>query len=348
MTAIRFRPIAGRIAFALALVAAIPAHAEDVVNIYSYRQPELMKPVLDAFTAETGIRAELLFLDKGLEERIAAEGANSPADVILATDISRLALAAEKDIVQGVDDAAINGAIPAEYRDPAGRWFGVTRRARVLYVSKERVPDEAIAWSDLADPKWKGRVCMRSAQHDYNLALFAAMLAHWGEAKTETFLTGLKDNLTRKPDSNDRGQAKAVFSGECDVGLGNTYYVGLMANNDKEPEQKEWANAIRVVFPTFENGLAHVNLSGMAMAKHAPHKDAALKLLQFLASPKAQEIYAAQVYEYPVAAEAKPSDFVAGLGDFKPDTLPLSEIGAQRKAASELVDRVGVDDGPGS
>lgn len=328
-------------------LAGAPAFAAETVNIYSYRQPDLMKPVLDAFTAETGITTELLFLDKGLEERIAAEGENSPADVILATDISRLALGAEKDIVQGVDDATINAAIPAEYRDPAGRWFGVTMRARVLYVSRERVKDEAIAWADLADPKWKGRICMRSAQHDYNLALFSAMIAHWGEAKTEEFLKGLKANLTRKPDSNDRGQAKAIFSGECDVGLGNTYYVGLMANNDKETEQKDWANAIRVVFPTFENGLAHVNLSGMAMAKNAPHRDAALKLMQFLASPKAQEIYAAQVYEYPVTAGAKPTDFVAGLGTLKPDTLPLADLAAKRKAASELVDRVGVDDGPG-
>lgn len=334
--------------FLLLSLTGAPAYAVDAVNIYSYRQPDLMKPVLDAFTAKTGIPTELLFLDKGLEERIAAEGANSPADVILATDISRLALAAEKDIVQGVDDATINGAIPAEYRDPAGRWFGVTRRARVLYVSKERVKDEAIAWADLADPKWQGKVCMRSAQHDYNLALFSAMVAHWGEEKTETVLKGLKANLTRKPDGNDRAQAKAIFSGECDVGLGNTYYVGLMANNDKEPEQKDWANAIRVVFPTFDNGLSHVNLSGMAMAKHAPHRDAALKLMQFLASPEAQEIYAAQVYEYPVSAEAKPSAFVAGLGELKADTLPLAEIAAKRKAASELVDRVGVDDGPGS
>lgn len=348
MTAKSFRLFAGGVALAAIASFVAPAMAADSVNIYSYRQPDLMKPVLDAFTAETGIATELLFLDKGLEERIAAEGANSPADVLLATDISRLALAAEKDIVQSVDDPGLAAAIPAEYRDPAGKWFGVTRRARVVYVSKDRVKDEAIAWSDLADPKWKGRVCMRSAQHDYNLALVAAMIGHWGEAKTGEFLTGLKANLTRKPDGNDRGQAKAIFSGECDIGLGNTYYVGLMANNEKEPEQKDWANAIRVVFPTFENGLAHVNLSGMAMAKNAPHKQAALKLMQFLAGPKAQEIYAAQVYEYPVAAGAKPSDFVAGLGELKADDQPLAAIAANRKAASELIDRVGVDDGPGS
>lgn len=349
MTANPFRLAAGGILCAAALFAATPsAFAADTVNIYSYRQPDLMRPVLDAFTAETGIATELLFLDKGLEERIAAEGANSPADVILATDISRLALAADKDIVQPVDDPALNGAIPAEYRDPAGRWFGVTRRARVLFVSKDRVKDDAFAWADLADPKWKGKICMRSGQHDYNVALFAAMIGHWGPEKTEGFLKGLKANLTRKPDGNDRGQAKAIFAGECDIGLGNTYYVGLMANNEKEPEQKEWANAIRVVFPTFENGLSHVNLSGMAMAKHAPHKDSALKLMQFLSSPKAQEIYAAQVYEYPIATGARPSEFVAGLGELKADDLPLSTIAANRKAASELVDSVGVNDGPGS
>ncbi len=335
------------LAAAAILITASAADAETV-NIYSYRQPDLMKPVLDAFTAETGISTELLFLDKGLEERIAAEGANSPADVILVTDISRLTLAVDKGITQAVDDKAVNDAIPAEYRDPAGHWFGVTRRARVFYVSKDRVPDTAISYESLADPKWKGRVCMRSGQHDYNLALFSAMIAHWGADKAEAVMNGLKANLTRKPDGNDRGQAKAIYSGECDLALGNTYYVGLMTNNDKETEQKDWANAIRVVFPTFENGKTHVNLSGMALAKHAPNRDAALKLMAFLASPKAQEIYAAQVYEYPVSTAAKPSDFVSGLGELVADDLPLAEIAANRKAASEMVDRTGLDDGPGS
>ena len=330
------------------LAAILPAQAADTVNIYSYRQPDLIKPVLDAFTAETGIAAEVLFLDKGLEERIAAEGQNSPADVILSTDISKLVLAVDKGITQPLEDAAVNAAIPESRRDPAGNWFGVTQRARVIYASKERVSESAISYADLADPKWKGRICIRSGQHEYNNALFAAMIAHWGAEKTEAWMQAFKANLARKPDGNDRGQAKGIFAGECDIALGNTYYVGLMANNEKEPEQKDWAAAVKVIFPAFENGGTSMNISGMALAKYAPHKDAAVKLMQFLAGDAAQKIYAAQVYEYPVKAGVPASDFVSGLGAFTMDDLALSELAKNRKAASEMVDRTGLDDGPGS
>lgn len=329
-------------------VLAQPATADGVVNIYSYRQPDLIKPVLDAFTAETGIRTEVLFLDKGLEERIAAEGQNSPADVILTVDIARLAVTKEKGVTQTLDDAAINGAIPAEYRDPDGHWFGLTRRGRVVYASKERVADEAISYADLADPKWKGRICIRSGQHDYNLALFSALIAHWGAEKAEAWMRGFKDNLARKPDGNDRGGAKGIFSGECDLALGNTYYVGLMMTNDKEPEQKDWANSMRVVFPSIDGAGTHVNISGMALARHAPNRDAAVQLMEFLAGEKAQEIYAAEVFEYPVRAGVEPSDIVKSFGTLEADTLPLAEIAKHRKAASEMVDRVGLDDGPAS
>jgi iron(III) transport system substrate-binding protein len=352
MTYIIARPAkAGLAALALLAGGAFPvasAVAQETVNIYSYRQPDLIKPVLDAFTAETGIKTEVLFLDKGLDERILAEGQNSPADVILTVDISRLTTAADKGVTQPLDDATVNANIPAEYRDPAGNWFGLTKRARVIYASKDRVPEEAISYADLADPKWKGRICIRSGQHDYNLALFSAMVAHWGEAKTEEWMRGFKDNLARKPDGGDRDQAKAIAAGECDIAIGNTYYVGLMATNEKEPEQKEWANAIRVVFPTFENGGSHVNISGAALAKHAPNKDSAVKLIQFLSSGTAQEIYAEQVFEYPVDPSRAPSDVVKSFGELKADTLGLADIAKNRKIASELVDRVGLDDGPSS
>ncbi|WP_187972400.1 Fe(3+) ABC transporter substrate-binding protein [Aquibium microcysteis] len=324
------------------------AQADGVVNVYSYRQPDLIKPVLDAFTAETGIATEVLFLDKGLEERIAAEGANSPADVILTVDIARLAAAKDKGITQAVDDADINAALPAEYRDPEGHWFGVTKRGRVVYASKDRVTDTDISYADLADPKWKGKICIRSGQHDYNLALFSALIAHWGEAKTEEWMKGFKANLARKPDGNDRGQAKAIMSGECDLALGNTYYVGLMMTNEKEPEQKDWANAINVVFPSIDDSGTHVNISGMAMAKNAPNRDNAIRLMEFLASVEAQKIYAAEVFEYPASPDVEPSDVVKSFGTLKADTLPLSEIAKHRKAASEMVDRVGLDDGPAS
>lgn len=328
--------------------AAAPALAEDTVNIYSYRQPDLIEPVLDAFTEETGIKTQLLFLDKGLEERIAAEGQNSPADVILTVDISRLTKAKDAGITQPVNSEEINAHIPAEFRDPEGNWFGLTQRGRVVYASKERVTEDELAYADLADPKFKGRICMRTGQHDYNIGLFAAMIAHEGAEKTEEWMKGLRDNLARKPEGNDRAQAKAIYSGECDIGLGNTYYVGLMLTNDKEPEQKDWANAMKVIFPTFENGRTHVNVSGMALAKHAPNKDAAIRLMEFLASEKAQQIYAEQVFEYPVKPGVEASKIVQSFGAIKPDTLPLTDIAKERKAASEMVDRVGLDDGPQS
>ncbi len=325
-----------------------PAAADGVVNIYSYRQPDLIKPVLDAFTAETGIKTEVLFLDKGLEDRILAEGLNSPADVILTVDIARLTAAKAKGVTQALDDQTVNANIPAEYRDPEGHWFGLTKRGRVIYASKERVGDEPIAYADLADPKWKGKICMRSGQHDYNLGLFSAAIAHWGEAKTEEWMKGLKANLARKPDGGDRPQAKAIFAGECDIALGNTYYVGLMLTNDKEPQEKDWANAIKVVFPTFENGLTHVNISGAALAKNAPNRDNAVKLIEYLSSHDAQKIYAEQVFEYPAEPGVEPSEIVKSFGTLNADTLPLTDIAKNRKAASEMVDRVGLDDGPSS
>lgn len=342
------RPLAFSLAFATALCGGAAARAEDTVNIYSYRQPPLIEPVLKAFTEKTGIKTNVLFLDKGLDERILAEGENSPADVILTVDIARLSGIVEKGITQPVVDDAINSAIPAEYRDPAGNWFGLTKRSRVVYASKDRVAQNEITYEELADPKWKGKLCTRSGQHDYNLALIASMIAHNGAEKTEEWLKGVKANLARKPEGGDRDQAKAIFAGECDIALGNTYYVGEMLNNDKEPEQKEWAGAIKVLFPNANDRGSHVNISGMALAKYAPNKDSALKLMEFLSSADAQKIYAEQVFEYPVDPSVKPSELVASWGALKADTLPLSEIAANRKAASEMVDRVAYDDGAGS
>jgi len=322
-----------------------PALADGEVNIYSYRQPELIQPLLDAFTKETGIATNVLFLDKGLVERIQAEGANSPADVILTVDISRLTEAKDAGVTQSVSDETINKDIPAQYRDPDGNWFGLTTRGRVVYASKDRVSQTEITYEELADPKWKGKICTRDGQHSYNVGLFASMIAHHGEAETEKWLTGLKNNLARKPDGGDRDQAKAIFAGECDIALGNSYYVGLMLTNDKEPEQKEWAGAIKVMFPNAGDRGTHVNISGMALAKNAPNKDNAIRLMEFLSEGEAQKIYAEQVFEYPVKPGEEPSAIVKSFGPIKADPLPLSDIAANRKKASELVDKVGYNDG---
>ena len=340
------RAAMGVLSLTATLLTTSAAWADGEVNIYSYRQPDLIKPLLDTFTKETGITTNVLFLDKGLVERIQAEGANSPADVILTVDISRLTEAKDAGVTQPVVNETINKDIPAHFRDPDGNWFGLTTRGRVVYASKDRVAQNDITYEELADPKWKGKICTRDGQHSYNIGLFASMIAHHGEAETEKWLTGLKNNLAKKPDGGDRDQAKAILAGECDLALGNTYYVGLMMTNDKETEQKDWANAIKVLFPNSNDRGTHVNVSGVALAKNAPNKENAQKLIDFLASGEAQEIYAKQVFEYPVIPGKEPTDIVKSLGTIKPDTLPLAEIAANRKKASELVDKVGVNDGP--
>ena len=339
------------IAVAAPLAAALlatSAFADGVVNVYSYRQPELIKPLLDAFTAASGIKTNVLFLDKGLEEKIAEEGANSPADVILTVDIGRIQAAEDKGVTQPLSSALIDKDIPAQYRDPEGNWFGVTTRARVVYASKARVTQDAITYEELADPKWKGKICTRSGQHVYTIGLIASMIAHHGPEKTEEWLKGVKANLARKPDGGDREQAKAIFAGECDIALGNTYYVGQMQTNEKQPEQKEWAAAIKILFPNANDRGTHVNISGMALAKNSPNRDNAVKLMEFLASDEGQKLYGERVFEYPVEPGVEPSDIVKAWGTLKPDTLPLADIAKNRKAASELVDKIGFDEGPAS
>lgn len=323
------------------------AKAEEV-NIYSYRQPQLIEPLLAEFTKQTGIATNVIFAKEGLAERILAEGVNSPADLLLTTDISRLSGAKQMNITQAVSSPVLDANIPAQYRDADGNWFGLTTRARVIYASKDRVKQDTITYEELADPKWKGRICTRSGQHDYTLGLIASIIAHSGEAAAKTWLEGVRENLARRPTGNDRAQVGSIFSGECDIALGNTYYMGLMQTDDREPVQKEWAAAVRLMFPNAEDRGTHVNLSGMVLAKHAPNRDAALKLMEFLTSDTAQKLYAEVNYEYPVKASVEPSARVNSWGSLKADSLPLSEVARYRDKASELVDIVGFDKGPNS
>ena len=338
---ILFKSLA-RFSLLSAIVVAAPAFAQESgeVTVYSYRQPFLIKPLLDAFTEETGIKTNFLFAGKGLLERVDLEGRNSPADVILTVDIGRLTQAVNQGITQPVASAVLEENIPAIYRDPRGHWFGLTRRARVAYASKDRVDRNGISYEDLADPEWKGRICIRDGQHAYNVALFAAFLEHHGRAKTQEWLEGVRDNLARSPVGNDREQVKAVFAGECDIAIGNTYYLGVMQTNDQEPEQKQWADSVRILFPTFENGGTHVNLSGMVMAKHAPNRGNALKLMEFLSSETAQQLYAQINFEYPVGEDVPWSERTRSWGSFRADDVALETIAKNRKAASRLVDEV--------
>jgi len=323
-----------------AAVTLAPAAQADV-NIYSYRQPFLIEPLLDAFTEETGIATNVAFLNKGMVERLQAEGKRSPADIILTVDVARLAEAVEAGVTQPVDSAVLTDSIPPAFRDADNQWFGVTTRARIVYASKDRVdPAEITAYEDLADTKWQGRICTRSGTHSYTLALVAAMIHHHGEDYTRDWLEGVKRNLARKPQGNDRAQVKAIWAGECDISLGNTYYMGQMLEDE---EQKAWAESVNVVFPAFENGGTHVNISGVAMTAAAPNRDEALKLMEFLVSPEAQEIYAEVNYEYPVVPEAKPSALVASWGSFTPDDVNLIALADLRDEALKLVEEVDFD-----
>ncbi len=328
--------------FATAIAAiAIPTLADEV-NIYSSRQPYLVKPLFDAFTSETGIKVNVSFLKKGMIEKLKAEGDRSPADLVMTTDISRLNGVVEAGVTQPVTSDTLSANIPAEFRDPDGQWFGLTSRARVVYASKDRVNDgDVTTYEDLADPKWKGRICIRSGTNAYNLALTSAMIAHHGEDGAKGWLEGLKANLARKPSGNDRAQIKAVFAGVCDVSIGNTYYMKKMLD---DPDQLAWANSVNIMFPTFEGGGTHVNLSGMALTKAAHNKDSAIKLMEWLSSATAQKIYAKTNGEYPIKPGTKPSDLVAGWGAFTADTKPLIEIAKLRGASLKLIEIVNFDE----
>lgn len=333
-----------------ALILLVPASAAMAaeVNIYSSREPQLIEPMLKAFTDKTGIKTNVVFVRDGLNERLAAEARNSPADLMLTVDIARLTEAKAQDLTQSVVSPAVNAIVPANLRDSDGHWIALTLRARVIYASKNRVKQDAITYEELADPKWKGKLCSRSGQHAYNTGVVAAMVAHKGAAATETWLKGVKDNLAHKPAGGDREQVRDVFAGKCDLALGNTYYMGLMQTNDKNPEQKEWANAVKVLFPNAGDRGTHVNVSGAALTKNAPNKDNAIKLIEFLVSDDAQAMYASVNHEYPVNPKVEPSTTVKSWGVLKADSLPLAEISKHRKEASEIVDKVNFDAGPSS
>jgi iron(III) transport system substrate-binding protein len=319
-----------------------PVEAAEEVNVYSYRQPFLVEPIFDSFTRETGIEVNVVFAKKGLIERLKREGRNSPADLMLTTDIGRLNDLVEGDLVQPAVSDALHANIPAAYREPDGLWFGLTVRARIAVVSEARVSENALLrYEDLADPRWRGRVCSRSGKHVYSVALVASMIAANGDAQTREWLSAVKANLARKPQGNDRGQVKAISEGGCDVALINNYYMGNML---ADPEQAVWADSVRIVFPNQADRGTHVNLSGVALTRHAPNKDNAIRLMEFLSDDQAQAIYAEVNYEYPVKPGVPWSPLLESWGRFKIDPIPLSKIAALRRDAVKMVDESGFDD----
>lgn len=317
----------------------------DEVNIYSARQAFLINPMLEAFTKETGIKTNVVFAKKGLIERVANEGRNTPADLFITPDIGPLSDFVNAGLSQPVESDVLESNIPAHFRDPGNQWFGLTTRSRIIYTSKERVAEGEIStYEDLADPKWKGKICTRSGKHTYNLSLIGSMIAHHGEAEAEKWLTAVKGNLARKPQGNDRNQVKAIKEGVCDIALGNSYYFGKMITNEKHPEQIEWAKSVNLLFPNQDDRGAHMNISGIAMTKHAKNRENAQKLMEFLSNNEAQYMYARDNFEFPVKPGIENSPLIEEyMGEFKGDTLSLAEIAENREKASKLVDKVGFD-----
>lgn len=313
------------------------AEAAGEVNVYSYRQPFLINPILKKFTQNTGIKVNVMYASKGMLEKIKATPGAS--DAVLTSDIGSLNDMTEAGVLQPIKSTTLEKNIPAPFRHPKGFWFGLSKRARVLFVSKDRVkPGEVTSYEDLTKPELRGRICVRSGKHVYNVSLFASIIAHKGEAFTRKWLEGLKANLARKPSGNDRAQAKAIYTGQCDIGIANTYYMGKMQTNEKKAAQKKWAASIRIVFPNQNDRGTHVNVSGGAVTKGARNLVNSVKLLEFLSGDYAQKFYAEQNFEYPLKAGVPVHPLVKSWGEFKSDGINLATVAKYRKTASKLVD----------
>ncbi|KTF12481.1 Fe(3+) ABC transporter substrate-binding protein [Pseudoalteromonas sp. H105] len=329
------------LAVLIGLTVTAPALADEAVNIYSFRQPFLIQPILDDFTEQTGIETNVVFAKKGLIERVKREGKHSRADLVLTSNFSDLVQLDELDLTQTIKSEAVNENVPAKFRDNEGQWIALTKRVRNVYSSKERMGTQAhLSYEELALPKYKGKLCTRSGKHPYNLGLVASMIAHHGEAHTKQWLEGVKANLARKPQGNDRAQVKAVKEGLCDLALGNSYYFGKMI---QDPAQQSWADAVNINFPNQDDRGSHINVSGVVMTKYAKNPENALKLIEFMTDNKAQNMYASVNMEYPVKPGVELSSLVASWGNFKEDSLPLDEISKYRPLALKLIDEVKFD-----
>ncbi len=323
-----------------------PANANvKKLTLYSTREAWRIAPVIRAFTAETGIEVAIVHRKDGLIDAIAAEAERSDADVLLVEEHGLLLQAREAGITQPMDITNFERAVPPALRDPDGHWIGLSRYARVVYVSKERVAQTAITYEELAEPKWRGKVCMRSGLFTYNISLLASMIAHHGRDEAKRWLAGLKANLARKPEGNDRAQVKAIAESICDVTIANTYYMAEMEATVGEPQK--WAASSRILFPNVQGRGSHVLVSGAALMKHTRQRELAIKLISYLTSEIGQQIYAILQHAFPISADVAASK-LAGGGEFLvADPLPLSEIAKLRDEARALVVEVGFDNGPG-
>lgn len=312
----------------------------DEVNIYSARQEELIKPLLDKFSDQTGIKVNLITgKPDELISRLASEGRNSPADLLISTDVGRLYRAKQQGVLQSIESDKLNAAIPEQLRDPAGQWYGLTMRARpIMYVPGKVNPAELSTYADLTSPKWRGRICIRSSDNIYNQSMIAGIIAHAGADAAEQWAKGLVANFARPPRGGDRDQISAAASGVCDIAIANTYYLGGML---ADKEQLSVAEKVKVFWPDQQGNGVHVNISGAGVAAHAPNKDNAVRLLEYMVTEQAQQWYAQTNHEYPVVAGVEQSDLLKAMGDFKADKLNLDKLGELNAEAIRVMDRAG-------
>lgn len=317
-----------------------PALAQDEVNLYSYRQEYLIRPMLEVFERETGIKTNVVFAKEGMLERLKAEGMNSPADAILTVDISRLIAHKDAGVLQAVESKVLEDNIPAQYRDPEGYWYGLTLRARVIVHHEERVdPAKVATYEALADPDLGYRVCTRSGKHVYMQSLMASLIEHHGADAALEWAEGVVANMGRKPQGNDRAQIRAIAAGECDVALVNHYYVAKMWADEEEADAVEH---VGIIFPNQDGRGTHVNISGAAVTKAASERKAnAIRLLEFLSGDLAQRMYAETNYEYPVKSGTPWSALIESWGTFEMDEVSLAEVAGHATEAPRIYDRAG-------
>lgn len=336
---------AAALAFAAALLLPPGAGAADeqVLNIYSSRHYKTDEALYDGFTKQTGIKINRIEASEDpLIERIRNEGAHSPADVLITVDAGRLWRVEQLGLFQPVSSKVLEQRIPATFREPSGLWYGFSMRARVIAYDRERVkPEEVATYAALADPKWKGRICVRSSSHMYNLSLLSSIIEHVGPQKAEAWAQGVKNNLARAPKGGDTDQIKAVAAGECDVAIANHYYYARLMRSDK-PEDKAIVQKVGAVFPNQATTGTHVNISGAGVLKHAPHREAAIKFLEYLASDAAQRYFADGNNEWPVVSSVQVTNpALSGFGQIKYDPLNVSALGRNQPEAQKIYDRVG-------
>lgn len=316
------------------------AVSAEELNLYSTREAELVKPVTDAFTKATGITVNVTFIADNLSKRVMSEGNASPADVLLTIGLDKTSQFAALGLTQPIKSAILDKAIPFELRDRGGAWFGIAMRPRVVMARNDSTLS-SITYDDLARPEWRGKLCMRTVLHQNNVALVAAYLLHNGAPATETWLTGLKANLAALPEGKDNDVVRLVAQGRCEIGIANTVALAQLRDGREGAEWKDWAGKVKAVPTTFRNRGTHMNVTAVGVAKHAPHKAAALQFVEFLITDDAQKLFAEAELEYPVTKTGARAPIVSDIGTFPIDDRPIDQIATTQKAALDLIKKAG-------